>query len=240
MSEVINFDTPALLAKGAADFILTLASETIKNSGRFSIALSGGNTPATLYALLATIPYSSQINWEKFFVFWGDERCVPADNKDNNSFNANKLLLDKVPIPKENIFPILVELAPALAAAQYEKTIKQFFKTDKPQFDLVLLGMGDNGHTASLFPHTDILKEEKALIKEVFIAELNMWRITFTAPFINNAKHILFLVAGKEKKEMLQTILQGKYEPEKYPAQLIKGAKWFVSIPENPVSGYKP
>ena len=240
MSEVINFDTPDLLAKASADFIVNLASETIKNSGRFTIALSGGNTPATLYALLATIPYSSQINWEKFFVFWGDERCVHAHDKDNNSNNAKKILLNNVPIPKGNIFPIPVEFTPAKAAAQYEQTIKQFFKTDKPQFDLILLGMGDNGHTASLFPHTDILKEEKALVKEVFIDGLNMWRITFTASFINNAKHILFLVAGKEKKEMLQTILQGKYEPEKYPAQLVKSAEWFVSIPENPVSGYKP
>lgn len=237
MSDVVNFETPGLLAKGAAEFILKLAAKTIENTGRFTIALSGGNTPGMLYALLATTPYSSQINWKKVFVFWGDERCVPHNDKNNNSFNAKKALLDNVPIPKENIFAVPVELPPAKAAAQYEKTIKKFFKTDPPQFDLILLGMGDNGHTASLFPHTAIIKEETALVKEVFVAEVNMWRISFTARLINNAKHILFLVAGKEKKEMLQTVLHGKYEPEKYPAQLIKGAHWFVNIPDNPVHG---
>ena len=231
MPEVVNFDTPELLAQGAADLIINLAEKDIANNDRFTIALSGGNTPATLYALLATASYSSKINWKKVFIFWGDERCVTPDNEDNNSFNAKRIFLDHVSIPKENIFPIPVELPPAKAAAQYEDTIKQFFGTDTPEFDLVLLGMGDNGHTASLFPHSEILKEEKALVKEVYVAEVNMWRISFTAKLINNAKHILFLVAGNEKKQMLQTVLHGKYEPERYPAQLIKGAKWFVSIP---------
>ena len=130
---------------------------------------------------------------------------------------------------KKNIFIIPVDESPVNAAIYYEATIKIFFKSDKPVFDLILLGMGDNGHTASLFPHTTILQETKSLVKEVYVDEVKMYRLSFTAPLINNAKHILFLVSGNHKQPMLKKVLEGDYKPEEYPAQLIKNGEWFIS-----------
>ena len=229
MNKVIHFDNADLLAKAAAEYFIKLADEAIKLKGKFTVALSGGNTPAAMYKLLSTEFYINRIDWKNIYFFWGDERCVALNDKNNNSYNAKNILLDKVSIPKKNIFIIPVDESPVNAAIYYEATIKTFFKTDKPVFDLILLGMGDNGHTASLFPNTTILQEAKALVKEVYVDEIKMDRISFTAPLINNAKHILFLVTGKEKQQMLKTVLEGKYEPEKFPAQMIKNAEWFVS-----------
>jgi len=230
MNKITHFANADLLAKAAAEYFIKLAAEAIQLKGKFTVALSGGNTPAAMYKLLSTEFYINQIDWKNIYFFWGDERCVALNDKNNNSYNAKNILLDKVSIPKKNIFIIPVDESPVNAAIYYEATIKIFFKTDKPVFDLILLGMGDNGHTASLFPNTIILQEAKALVKEVYVAEIKMDRISFTAPLINNAKHILFLVTGKEKQQMLKTVLEGKYEPEKYPAQMIKNAEWFVSL----------
>ena len=230
MNKVTHFANADLLAKAAAEYFIKLAAEAIQLKGKFTVALSGGNTPAAMYKLLSTDFYINQIDWKNIYFFWGDERCVALNDKNNNSYNAKNILLDKVSIPKKNIFIIPVDESPVNAAIYYEATIKIFFKTDKPVFDLILLGMGDNGHTASLFPNTTILQEAKALVKEVYVDEIKMDRISFTAPLINNAKHILFLVTGKEKQQMLKTVLEGKYEPEKYPAQMIKNAEWFVSL----------
>jgi 6-phosphogluconolactonase len=225
-----KFDSKDLLAKAAADYIVELSAASIKESGQFSIALSGGTTPAVLFALLVKPPYVNQIDWKKTFIFWGDERAVPLDSPQNNAHNAKEDLLNHIDIPAENVFPIPTNLPPAEAAIRYENILKQFFKSDLPKFDLILLGMGDNGHAASLFPHTTILHEQQAIVKEVWVEEVNMNRISFTAPLINNARHILFLVAGKDKEDMLHKVLEGDYKPEDYPAQLIKGAKWFVSV----------
>ena len=229
MNKISYFDTPDQMAKAAADLIGKLSTDAIRQSGRFCIALSGGNTPATLYTLLAKEPYCSSIDWKNIYFFWGDERCVSADSNDNNSHNAKKVLLDMVPVPTENIFPIPVNLPPAEAAAQYMQTLEDFFKDLSPKFDLILLGMGDNGHTASLFPHTSILQEAKATVCEVYVEEVKMYRISFTAALINQAAYILFLVAGKDKAPMLKIVLDGPYEPENYPAQLIKDAGWYIS-----------
>ena len=229
MNKITYFDNADLLATAAAEYFTKLAKEAIALKGKFTVALSGGNTPAAMYKLLATDFYSEQIDWKKCYFFWGDERCVSLNDKDNNSFNAKNILLDKISIPKKNIFVIPVNERPVNAAIYYEATIKIFFKTDKPEFDLVLLGMGTNGHTASLFPHTSILNEKKALVKDIYIDEIKMNRISFTAPLINNAKHILFLVTGKDKEPMLKKVLEGEYNPIEYPAQLIKNAEWFIS-----------
>ena len=229
MNKVTHFDNAELLAKAAAEYFIQSVNEAIQLKGKFAVALSGGNTPAAMYKLLATDFYSQQVDWKNCYFFWGDERCVPLNDKDNNSFNAKNILLDKVPVPKKNIFIIPVDESPVNAAIYYEATIKIFFKTDKPVFDLILLGMGDNGHTASLFPHTTILQETKALVKEVYVDEIKMNRVSFTAPLINNAKHILFLVAGKEKESMLKKVLEGEYKPDEYPAQLIQNAEWFLA-----------
>ena len=229
MNTVTHFNTPELLASATANYFVQLSKEAIAAKGKFTVALSGGSTPDALFALLATDEYANKIDWKKIYFFWGDERCVALDSTENNAFNAKNILLSKVPIPKKNIFIIPVDETPVNAAIYYEATIKIFFKTDKPIFDLILLGMGDDGHTASLFPHTTILQEKNKLVKEVFLTEKNAWRISMTEPIINAAKHKLFLVAGKTKAAMLDIILNGEKDIQKYPAQMIEGAEWFVN-----------
>lgn len=228
MNKVTHFETAELLATTAANYFVKLAKDCISRKGKFIVALSGGSTPSTMYALLASPAYK-EIDWKNIYVFWGDERCVALYSNDNNAFNSKNILLDKVPIPKKNIFVIPVDETPVNAAIYYEATIKIFFKTDKPVFDLILLGMGDDGHTASLFPHTTILQEKNKLVKEVFLADKNMWRVSFTAPLINMAAHTLFLIAGKTKVPMVDIILNGEKNIEKYPAQMIDNAEWFVN-----------
>lgn len=230
MNKVTQFDNAELLANAAANYFVKLTHEKIEKKGKFNVALSGGNTPMALYQLLATPSFSNKIDWKKVFIFWGDERCVAFDSSDNNAFNAKNILLDKVPIPKKNIFIIPVDETPVNAAIYYEATIKIFFKTDKPVFDLILLGLGDDGHTASLFPYSSILQEKNKLVKEVFLAEKNTWRVSLTAPIINAASHKLILVVGKVKAPILDIILLRQKDYEKYPAQMIEEAEWFVAV----------
>lgn len=230
MNTVTHFDTPQLLAAAAADYFVQLSNEAIATKRKFTVVLSGGSTPSALYALLASEKYAAKINWKNIYIFWGDERCVALDAIDNNAFNAKNILLSKVPIPAKNVFVIPVNETPANAAIYYEATIKISFKTDKPIFDLILLGMGDDGHTASLFPYTSILQEKNKLVKEVFLAEKNTWRISMTEATINAAKHKLFLVVGKAKATMLDIILNGEKNIEMYPAQAIENAEWYVTV----------
>ncbi len=215
------FPTTEELTKGAAQFIADVAQKAVAERGRFTISLSGGHTPEQLYALLAKPPFADSMPWSDTYVFWGDERCVGLDDKDNNAHMARVQLLDHVAIPASNIYPMPVDMTPAEAADQYEETIKDFFGDDAPVFDLILLGLGENGHTASLFPGTDVVTEARRLVKEVFVAEQDMFRITMTAPLINQARNIMFLVAGKGKAEILNTVLNKPVQPDKYPAQLI-------------------
>lgn len=223
------FDDVEMVCKAAADYITALSKKTIHQKGKCCIALSGGNTPRKLFELMSLPPYSNSLDWKNIFIFWGDERCVPLTDKDNNSRMAYTSLLNKVPIPAENIFPIPVNFEPAMAAASYEQTLNVFFKEELPVFDLVLLGLGDNGHTASLFPFTTILKEKTHIVKEVFIKELNAFRISFTSDLINNAAHIVFLVTGEAKSSIINIIFSGIYEPDKYPVQFIKeDADWYL------------
>jgi 6-phosphogluconolactonase len=155
---------------------------------------------------------------------------VPLDSSDNNAFNAKNIFLNKIKIPAKNIFTIPVDETPTNAAIYYEATIKIFFKTDSPVFDLILLGMGDDGHTASLFPYSSILQEKNKLVKEVFLADKNVWRVSLTELIINAAAHKLFLITGKEKVPILNIVLHGEKNIEKYPAQMIEDAEWFVAI----------
>ena len=155
------------------------------------------------------------------------------DDKDNNAYMAKSILLDKINIPAENIFPIPVNLQPVEAAQEYENTIRHFFGSQPPHFDLILLGLGENGHTASLFPNTAVLDEKNRLVSDVYVQELAMSRITMTAPLINMARNILFLVAGKNKDAIVEKVLYSTYEPHKYPAQLIQPINgvlyWFIN-----------
>lgn len=165
------FETPELLSEAAGDYFIELSNAAIKERGRFIISLSGGHTPEKLFSLLATPVYRDKIQWSKTFVFWGDERCVGLDDKQNNAHLARVLLLNEIDIPPKNIFPIPVNLPPAEAALEYEQTLKSFFGTNPPSFDLILLGLGENGHTASLFPGTPVLHEQTRWVKEVYVEE---------------------------------------------------------------------
>lgn len=216
------FDDVDAVCKAAADHIAALSKIIISKKGKFTIALSGGNTPRKLYELLAEPSYVNAMDWKNIFVFWSDERCVPATDENNNSHMAFSSLLDKIQIPAENIFPIPVHYEPAKAASLYEQNLQSFFKAEVPVFDLILLGIGDNGHTASLFPHSSILSEKKHIVKEVFVEELNTYRISFTSGLINNAAHILFLVTGEAKAEIVKIIFSGTADFEKYPVLLIR------------------
>jgi 6-phosphogluconolactonase len=210
------------LSQSAADIFVDVAEQAIASRGRFSVALSGGNTPRRLHEILATEPYRHQIQWGAVHVFWGDERCVPADDPRSNFRMARETLLDHVPIPPGNIHAVQGNLEPAQAATQYESDLRSFFGDTPPVFDLIFLGLGDNAHTASLFPHTPVLNETERWVSAVYVAELDMYRVTFTAPLINQAENVVFLVSGADKACALHEVIEGAYQPRQYPAQLIR------------------
>lgn len=216
------FETATALYQAAAEFIIQLSNDSVAARGRFSISLSGGNTPEALYSLLSGHPYCEQIPWSKVYVFWGDERCVPLNDSRNNAGRARSMLLDKIPIPSSNIHLIPTDMPPEKAAAVYEKELNSFFGEDPWCFDLVLLGLGENGHTASLFPNTDVIEEQAEGVRSLYLKEEKIFRITMTAPLINRARNLLFLVTGSKKNKILKTILEGPFQPDTYPAQLIR------------------
>lgn len=220
------------LSQAAAELFTVQSRQASLICGRFSVALSGGETPRRLYELLGSSPYRERIHWNEVHVFWSDERCVPEDDPRNNARMARETLLNHVPIPPENIHSIHCDQSPQAAASQYEQELTDFFSTSNPNFHLILLGLGANGHIASLFPHTPVLNEKVKWVSEVFVKELEMYRITFTAPYINQAGQVVFLVSGADKAQVLETVLEGPYQPHKLPAQLIRpnGAQpiWLV------------
>ena len=216
------FQSIEVLNKAAAEYIVTVSNEAIVERGRFTIALSGGNTPQRLYSLLSEIPYRKQICWNRTFIFWGDERCVPLNDKRNNAYQVKSILLDKIDIPLLNIHSIPVDLPPLVAASKYEMEMRFFLKNDPIHFDMILLGLGENGHTASLFPGTKVIHEHAEGMRAVWVEDEKMFRITMTAPLINRARHVLFLVTGKRKAGILGKVLDTSYQHNKYPAKLIK------------------
>jgi len=226
------FQTHEELAEASVKFIIETAKQAIETNGRFVISLSGGHTPERLYTLLSKPPFRDQVQWNKTFVFWGDERCVPPDDKQNNANMARTLLLDLIDIPPLNINAVPVELPPRKAANEYENTLKRFFGKEAPRFDIILLGLGENGHTASLFPDAGIIFESHNWIMEVYVPEQKMFRITMTPDLINQAHNIIFLVEGENKAAILKTVLTADYQPDKFPAQRIKPLNgnlyWFI------------
>ena len=226
------FQTVDDLNKAAAEYFIDHSRKSIASRGRFVVSLSGGQTPQKLYSLLAEPDFRDQVEWKKTFIFWGDERCVSLDDERNNAHQAKLILFDKIEIPKFNIHFIPVNLSPEEAASNYEKNIKDFFGKEAVQFDLVLLGLGENGHTASLFSGTKVIDEQAAGVRAIYVKEEKMFRITMTAPLINRARAILFLVAGENKSEILKKVLTAPYQPALIPAQLIKPTDgelmWFV------------
>ena len=220
--QLIIKKNPDDLAKAAAQFIFERITDTLKQQERFVIALSGGSTPKALHELLAKSPYIEQIPWMQLHVFWGDERYVPIDDEQSNAGMAYDTLLGHVYTPEDQIHVWRTDIDPAAAAADYDRILHEYFGDTGPTFDLVLLGMGDDGHTLSLFPGTEVVHEQTAWTKAYFLTQQNMFRLTLTAPVVNRAACVAFLVSGPKKAEPLKEVLEGTYNPDKYPSQVIK------------------
>jgi 6-phosphogluconolactonase len=228
------------MSKVAAETLVAHIEETLQTRNVYSIALSGGSTPRRLYALLAVdLGLRAQIPWERIHFFWGDERHVPPDHPDSNYHMADSALLSKVPIPAANIHRMRAEDPDAAkAAADYEQEIRRFFKIESgqlPRFNCVLLGMGADGHTASLFPGTAALAETRRLVVPNWVKKFKSYRITLSLSVINNAAFILFLVAGREKAETLKAVLEGDSKTPRFPVQSIQPTHgelvWFLDQP---------
>lgn len=212
------------LSAAAAQLFIESAANAIAARGRFLTALSGGGTPKPLYELLAQPPYRDQIQWDKVHAFWGDERCVPMDDPGNNYFQARQALLDHVPVPAENIHRVNSELEPESAAKDYAQVLKDFSEAPLtfPRFDLVLLGMGDDGHTASLFPNSPVDESSPVIAVTANYQDRPARRVSLTPLVFNTARQVIFMAVGKSKAERLASILNGDYHPALLPAQRIR------------------
>lgn len=231
MASVFLYSDTDTLSHEAARTIVRLAQAAITKTGRFTIALSGGSTPKKLYGLLAQEPYRSQIEWANVDVFWSDERNVAPDDPESNYHMAHEVLLSKVPIPTNQIHRMVGEQEDRDAASlAYTREMQNTFGTEGvPAFDLIQLGMGPEGHTASLFPHQPSLHEQQRIIMPVSVPKPPPPRLTFTPRLLNEAAHILFLVTGAEKADAVQAVLEGDYQPDEYPAQIVHPNKGEVT-----------
>ncbi|HTV82781.1 MAG TPA: 6-phosphogluconolactonase [Acidobacteriaceae bacterium] len=222
------FDEEDALNRAAAEHLVQGIQAAVAARGVARIALSGGNSPKPVFALLASpdAPYRKAVPWDRLWVFWVDERCVPPGHPESNYGAARELLLEKVPLPPEHVIRIEGELPPAEAAARYESAIRGHFRlegAEVPIFDVVHLGMGPDGHTASLFPHTEALQEMgRIVVANVAPQQKQSQRVTLTWPVINAGRDVFFLIDGADKADPLGRILRGPYEPETLPSQLIQ------------------
>lgn len=220
------------LVEDLAEFIIKIGNEAIAEMGRFNFVLTGGSSPKTLYQQLST-KYKDQLDWQKVYFFFGDERNVSPTDKDYNGLMAAEMLLNPLNIADDHIFYVNTNLGPVEAAEAYQTAITLHFNGASPAFDIILLGMGDDAHTASLFPGTDILENTDIGVEAVFVEKLNTYRISMTAALLNNAKNIAFLVFGKSKAEAVKNVIEPEDEDaHRYPAQLIKpyegNVTWFL------------
>jgi 6-phosphogluconolactonase len=232
--EIRILTTPQELFAAAAEEVVRVATQSVGERGRFTIALSGGSTPRSLFNLLASNAKAS-LPWDRTFFFWSDERHVGPDDPDSNYHMANQAMLSKVPVPAGNVFRIPAENPDAAAAAQaYEQTLRKFFQMESgvPMFDLILLGMGPDGHTASLFPGTAALQEKSKLVVANWVEKLKTHRLSFTLPLINTAREVAFLVGGMDKASVLKTVLEENAPGEQYPSKLVNPTQgkliWFI------------
>lgn len=223
-ANILVFDDADEVARGAADRFVEIAQAVIAARGRFSVALSGGSTPRLTYELLATDEYRDRVSWASVHIFFGDERCVPPTHPDSNYRMACEAMISLLPIPPQNTHRMRCEDGPVAGARLYEQELRSFFDGAAawPRFDLVLLGIGEDGHTASLFPGTPALAEQQAWVVANRVEKLKTFRITLTAPAINHAAHIVFMVTGIGKAERLVEVLNGLRDPERLPAQMIQ------------------
>lgn len=217
------FETAEDVARAGAEQFVRLANDTIAKQGVFSVALAGGSTPRRMYQLIASDPFRGRIEWTLVHLFFGDERCVPHDHADSNYHMVYEALISHVDIPPSNVHAIIGEGDPIDNAGRYEVDLRSFFSgLAWPRFDLVLLGLGEDAHTASLFPQTPALAVKRAWVVANWIEKLRGYRITLTAPAINGAANVTFVIVGTEKAPALVEVLNGRYDPERLPAQLIK------------------
>ena len=217
-------ENAADLAKKAADFVVSRAREAIDQRGRFAVALAGGGTPKPVYEHLAMPEWAGCIEWEKTHVFFGDERCVPPADEQSNFRMAREALLERVPLPEANIHRMLGEIAPESAALAYEQELKGLFRCEQPALDLVLLGIGADGHTASLFPGTAAVRERERLVVGQYVDKLATWRVTFTPVLLDAAREVLFLAEGSGKAAVVHEILEGAYRPDVLTSQRVQPA----------------
>jgi len=249
-AQIRTLTTPQELFEAAAEEVVRATNQAVEQRGRFTIALSGGSTPKSLFNLLATNAKSA-LPWDRMFFFWGDERHVPPTDPDSNYRMANETMLSKIPVGAENIFRIPAENPDAAAAAEsYEQTLRKFFAPDLgekkpdenkpdekkldekkpgekkpgefPRFDLILLGMGPDGHTASLFPGTEALQEKSRLVVANWVEKLKTSRLTLTLPVLNAARNVAFLVSGIDKAPALHEVLESDAPGEQYPSKLVR------------------
>jgi 6-phosphogluconolactonase len=233
--EIRRLTTPQELFEAAAEEVGRAANEAVAERGRFTLALSGGSTPRNLYNLLATNARTS-LPWDRMLFFWSDERHVPPTDPDSNYRMADEAMLSKIPVTASNVFRVPAENPDAKAAAEaYEQTLRKVFSLQAgqlPRFDLILLGMGPDAHTASLFPETPALRETSRLVVANWVEKLKAYRITFTLPLINAARRITFLVSGADKAPALHSVLESDAPGEQYPAKLVRPTDgkliWFV------------
>ena len=220
--EIKVLPTPAAVAVEGTERFINAVGEAIALRGRFSVALSGGHTPEAMFQLLASEPHRSRIDWAMVEIFFGDERCVAPDSDQSNYRMANEVLLKKVPIPGDNVYRIRGEIDPNEAAIEYGQMLKEKFGDGG--LDLVMLGMGPDGHTASLFPGTPALHENKHRCVANYVEKMKSWRVTMTAPFINRSRTVMFLVVGADKAVRVAEVLEGPRDPDRLPSQLIQPA----------------
>jgi len=229
---IICRDAPDLSRRAAEQFV-AMARQTLGAHGRFTVALSGGSTPKGLYALLAAAEFASRIDWARVHLFWGDERCVPPDHPESNYRMVQEALLSKIEIPSANVHRMTGEDEPARAAARYEGELRQLLplRSGVPSFDLILLGLGEDGHTASLFPGSAALTERARWVAHTWVEKLDSHRLTLTIPVINNAAQVSFLVSGAGKAAIVKEILTDS--ASRYPAAQIRPAHgrlcWIIS-----------
>jgi 6-phosphogluconolactonase len=222
------FPDVSAIARRAAEIFIASAQHSVKDRGVFRVAMAGGSTPKTLYALLTTEPFRSQLPFEKMQLFFGDDRHVPPDHADSNFRMVSENFISKTPIKPEQVFRMKTELQNTeKAALEYEQILKTQFALkpgELPRFDLMMLGMGNEGHTLSLFPATTALRDNGRLVVRTWVGKLYTERVTCTAPVANNSAAVLFMIAGADKALALKAVLEGPYEPEQLPTQLIKPA----------------
>jgi 6-phosphogluconolactonase len=231
--EIIVTSDVASISHDVADRLVQIAKEIIAERGRFTFCLSGGSTPKSLFELMASDAYRNKFDWDHVHVFWGDERSVPPDHADSNYRMANEAMLSKVPIPKANVHRMEAEAADLPgAAAAYETMLRSFFG-DLPNFDVLLLGMGPDGHTASLFPGSQALTEQQKWCVPNWVEKFNTWRMTLTYPVLNHSERVFFLAGGKDKADVLKTVLEDTHKVT-YPCQGVKPDHgvlvWFIDM----------